>query len=974
MVRLLKLRFGARTRRSEVTFFDADHYLSEYKDIAESGMDPFAHFMQHGWKEGRNPSAAFETLYYRDRYLDGRPVNPLTHYVTAGIDAGLRTKPRDEQDYIDVQMPVVLPFFNAADYFTQVEGDGTDALQHYLRRGWRENVAISSEVDLGSYAAHFDHIKRLGVSPLYHYASQERLNRWLAAGGEAGEATHALPFEIAGDAGRERRRIRKTLSAGFERAFYLSRYDDVREAGLDPLDHFIDRGWREGRRPNSLFDTVFYLQEYADRIEAGMNPYYHYLTVGRASALRPNPVGFHLYPRMTAPRDIEWSRAAPAAALDGVDCVVVMPVYKGYDETLASIHAILTARQTRSFALLVVDDRSPDKALSAKLAELAARGLFALRVNEKNLGFVRSVNGALRVLTDRLVVLINTDTIVSGDWLDRMMTHAETDPTIATVTPLSNWATICSYPSLNENNMIEPEVGIAELDRLASWANKGRSSEIPTGIGFCFLMSVASRQTVGLFDEEAFGMGYGEECDFCRRAAKAGFRNVAAEDVFVYHVGEVSFGKPVAGVRPGQKALHAKHPDYPETIRQHLIANPTETGRIRLDLMRLAAFSKRKPVVIVHHSHTGGIATYVKNETRRLEVAGVDVVLIRVGVKAPWNIEIASGASAPPFMPNLRPVSFYHFREHLADFLSWLRPQAIDVHSFVGFEWDATVQLMALIASSGAPYHYMLHDYSVVCQRHNLVRADNRYCGLAEVERCRACMAMDRSYPHVIDPAVLRATYARFLEGAARVRAPSRDIAERLHHVGARYAIDVVPHADEALSVPALVARADDAVITIATLGAIGAHKGSRIILSLARDAKARDLPVRYRIVGYSDIPDDLATVGVKESGRFLKSEDAMQSLASIGPQLVFLPSIWPETWSYTLSMTMAMGLTPVVFDIGAPAARLREAGVGVVLPYALIDDIGALNDRLIALGGGHGVPRDHDGRGSVSTQPLTGT
>ena len=175
MLRSLRFRLGARKPCSEIMFFDSRYYLSEYKDVAASGLDPFLHFMENGWKEGRNPSADFNTLYYRDRHLDGRPVNPLSHYVREGIKAGLRTKPRDEQDFIDVQMPVVLPFFDPTGYFAQVEGDGTEPLLHYLRRGWRENVAIRTEVDLDSYAAHLDHVKRLGVSPLYHHASQKRL-------------------------------------------------------------------------------------------------------------------------------------------------------------------------------------------------------------------------------------------------------------------------------------------------------------------------------------------------------------------------------------------------------------------------------------------------------------------------------------------------------------------------------------------------------------------------------------------------------------------------------------------------------------------------------------------------------------------------------------------------------------------------------------------------------------------------------
>ena len=949
MVFPLRSRVSVHRNYTEDMFFDAKYYRTEYSDVASGGLDPFQHYMEHGWREGRNPAADFVTLYYRDKHLGGKPVNPLTHYAEEGIHAGLQVMPRDENEYIEVQMPVVLPFFDPSGYFAQTNSFGMDALHHYLQYGWREKIRVRIDVDLDDYVNHFSHVKRLHVSPLYHYASQSRLMAWRNLEGR----THDDKASSDGAAPEadERQKVKNALSKVFDRDYYLSRYDDVRRSSKDPLDHFIDAGWREGRRPNLLFDTAFYLRENGDVMHAGINPLYHYLTIGRELGLRPNPVGSRAYPEMMAPSDDDWAGVTPAAAFEGSGCVVVMPIYKGYDETLASIHAVLTAQQQVPFALLVIDDRSPDIALSKKVAQLSSRGLFSLKVNRSNLGFVKSVNSALRSLPDQPIVLINSDTLVSGDWLDRMIAHAQNDPLIATVTPFSNSATIFSYPSLNENNMIQPEVDIAGLDRLALDANRGRSSEIPTGVGFCFLMSVAARRSVGLLDEAAFGRGYGEECDFCFRAAKAGFRNVLAEDVFVYHKGEVSFGKPAAGEAPGQKALHAKHPEYPETIRQHLKADPTEIGRIRLDLRRLAASAGAKPTVIVYHGLTGGIVTHVKEELRRFKVAKVDVILIRVGVEGRWNIEITSGASAPAFTPNLRAMPFQQFRQHLADFLRWLDPGLIHIHSFVGLEWTATVAFMTLIRESGAPYHFTLHDYSVVCHRNNLVLTNNRYCGLAETERCRLCVATDPDYPEAVDPAVLRATYARFLEGADRVQAPSRDIADRLHGAGAGYAIDVEPHAEARLDIPTLQPAPAACVLTVVTIGAIGAHKGSRIILSLARDARTRRLPIRYHIVGYSDVTASMAEAGVDETGRFLKTKDAIQAVASLRPRLIFLPSIWPETWSYTLSMSLAIGVTPVVFDIGAPAARVRDEGVGVILPYELVDDIPALNDRLIELG-----------------------
>ena len=67
-------------------------------------------------------------------------------------------------------------------------------------------------------------------------------------------------------------------------------------------------------------------------------------------------------------------------------------------------------------------------------------------MNDANLGFVKRVNLGLRRCSDKEVVLLNSDAIVFGDWPDRLVSHAKRDPTIATITPMSNNSTICNYP------------------------------------------------------------------------------------------------------------------------------------------------------------------------------------------------------------------------------------------------------------------------------------------------------------------------------------------------------------------------------------------------------------------------------------------------------------------------------------------------------------------------------------------------
>ena len=80
-----------------------------------------------------------------------------------------------------------------------------------------------------------------------------------------------------------------SIRALFDTAFYLDAYPDVRNAGVDPLIHFLQRGASEWRRPNALFYPQWYGRKYLDRAEP-RDPFRHYHQVGQHRGLRFNPI------------------------------------------------------------------------------------------------------------------------------------------------------------------------------------------------------------------------------------------------------------------------------------------------------------------------------------------------------------------------------------------------------------------------------------------------------------------------------------------------------------------------------------------------------------------------------------------------------------------------------------------------------------------------------------------------------------
>lgn len=85
---------GALTEASLLaTAFDADFYLAENPDVAAAGLDPLTHFLANGWREGRDPARSFSVADYLEIHADVRVagLNPLTHYLLAGRRQGRAT-------------------------------------------------------------------------------------------------------------------------------------------------------------------------------------------------------------------------------------------------------------------------------------------------------------------------------------------------------------------------------------------------------------------------------------------------------------------------------------------------------------------------------------------------------------------------------------------------------------------------------------------------------------------------------------------------------------------------------------------------------------------------------------------------------------------------------------------------------------------------------------------------------------------
>ncbi|MCZ2441631.1 MAG: methyltransferase domain-containing protein [Burkholderiales bacterium] len=274
---------------------------------------------------------------------------------------------------------------------------------------------------------------------------------------------------------------------------------------------------------------------------------------------------------------------APRAPTDET-VEIIVPVYGGLAHLRRCLTSVMGTLGQHPWHLTVIDDASPDAETREWLQAFAAlHPQVSVLFNARNLGFVATVNLGMRLAGRRDVVLLNSDTEVAGDWLDRLRAAAWSQPHVGTVTPFSNNATICSFPRFCQANELPEGWTVAALHALFARTLEGQTLEVPTAVGFCMYIRRDCLDETGEFDAASFGAGYGEENDFCLRASRRGWKHLHALDVFVYHAGGASFSERQQALQAAAlQAMRRLHPQYEEVVREFVEHDPAREARQRV--------------------------------------------------------------------------------------------------------------------------------------------------------------------------------------------------------------------------------------------------------------------------------------------------------------------------------------------------------------------------------------------------------
>lgn len=607
--------------------------------------------------------------------------------------------------------------------------------------------------------------------------------------------------------------------------------------------------------------------------------------------------------------------AAPDHPVD-----VIVPVYRGLADTRLCVESVLASSCSSPYRLIVINDASPEPEVTKWLREKAAQdSRIMLLENAENLGFVGTVNRGMALSDRHDVLLLNSDTEVANDWLDRIRRAAYSDRKVASVTPFSNNATICSYPRFCEGNDLPEGYSTARLDALCAVTNPGAVVDVPTGVGFCMYIRRDCLAEVGLFDTENFGKGYGEENDFCQRAAAKGWRNLHNLDTFVLHTGGVSFGDSKSPrERAAMETLRRLHPRYEKAVMAFVQTDPAQAFRLAIDAARIAQ-AGLPTVLAVLHDRAGGTLRHVRELAQHLAdkavfltlkpAPGHSVVLELAAQKEGFQLVFRLADQLPDLVEILQKLGVAH----------------IHYHHLLGHD----PVIMDLPHQLGIAYDFTAHDFYSYCAHISLTGKDNRYAREPQPGVCACCSPEDAAPAGTGTIADWRHRNELFLTNARHVFAPSHDTARRIAAFAPGARVRVVPHTDlnnasaVTLEAPAPQPLPASAPLKIAVIGALSAIKGADLLEATAVEAAKQRVNVEFHLLGYGyrhlqTQPRAKLTV----HGQYEES-DLPGLLEWLKPDLVWFPAQWPETYSYTLSAALQSALPVVVTDLGAFAERV---------------------------------------------------
>ena len=625
---------------------------------------------------------------------------------------------------------------------------------------------------------------------------------------------------------------------------------------------------------------------------------------------------------------------------------IVLPIYNAYEDLKKCVSSVLACTEEGTYRLLMINDASPDERIAGYLDEMKKKYPEKIETltNKENLGFVKTCNKGICYYKENTVIL-NSDTEVTPGWLDNLQRAAQSNPFVASVTPLSNNATLASVPIFLEENKIPDRITLDTAAKIVKDIAEPLYLQLPTGMGYCMYMTRKAIDAVGELDDENFGRGYGEENDWCFRASQQGFVHLLCDDTYIYHKGTASFLDTKGDrIRNSENYLSKTYPEQTKELSGFLLENPLSDIQKHIENAFTMLNTNQKGILYVLHnspfhdenSLRGGTEYHVQELIEQMpdemiyvlypSLSNRNVILLTCYFNGKYKeIFVRVGNRI-----DLSSLYNKELERTIVELLSILPLKAVHIQQWVRLGLD----IFEACKKSRIPYYVTLHDYYSVCPRIHFLNENEEYCGRVERDcgKClRETLGVGEGYIQT-----WREHMHGYLKGAAGVYTPSEYVVTEIKKWYPDVEVKAREHGVCDYVKEDTAGNASD-TLRVALTGNMQPSKGSGVLISMLQEK----LPDWLEIHIFGEILDSrinriMAEQLVVHGG--YKRDQLPRLLSENKIDLVLLPSIWPETYSYTLSEAIQAGCPVVSLDIGALGERIQKMDCGYILPIGSND------------------------------------
>jgi glycosyltransferase involved in cell wall biosynthesis len=342
-------------------------------------------------------------------------------------------------------------------------------------------------------------------------------------------------------------------------------------------------------------------------------------------------------------------------------------------------------------------------------------------------------------------------------------------------------------------------------------------------------------------------------------------------------------------------------------------------------------FVQRKTDLIIDHNSGGGANHYRVQYIRRKIEQGENVFLLL------------------PSRSNNSHYELYYYQNHGTTYLLFTFDEILDLCNSANIQeicvnnlvsYPEPLEILSIIKCIKKTYDYEIlipiHDYFSICPSFHLLNDRGEYCGIPDIEECKRCITNNElqyirnRYDHIEN---WRKEWGKFFEFSDRIICfsnSSKAIMRKVYPFISEDKCKVIPPIVDYIQ-PAAMTKSHVEAFHIGVPGTIHFPKGSKIIKSLIESIEQKKLRnIKIIIIGQM-IDEKITSPHLIITGKYDRAK-LVNLVKKYQIDVVFVPSICPETFSYVTEEVIQMNLPVVVFDIGAPPERVKNYSKGLII------------------------------------------